>query len=146
MSEYQDLQKRVQSSIDAMVGRVNKDRVRPLQKQTYLNMARCFDSTDASDQVIDNCMKREAHVVEIAQQIMQQEVGQFSNRIQRCVHECEDTARDAFSSQDVSDPRVQEKAQKMMLKCSSACADKHIAMLKSIQGRLESDIDSKCKR
>ena len=145
MGDHNQIQQRLQNAIDSVVSSVNKRKVRPLQRDTYLAMAKCFDA-DISDQQVENCVQRESHGVQIAQQIMQNELGQFSNRIQRCVQDCEDSARDSVGNQDLSDPRVQEKAQNMMLKCTSVCADKHIDMLRSIQGRMEKEIDSKCKR
>jgi len=147
MSEdHNSIQNRLQGAVDSMMRSVNLRKVRPLQKQAYLNMAKCFE-LEGSDQVVDNCVERESYGVKVAQQVIQQEMGQFSNRVQRCVQDCEDSARDSLGgSADLSDPRVQEKAQAMMTKCTAVCVEKHIAMLRSIQGRIEAEIDSKATR
>jgi hypothetical protein len=143
--DHNAIQNKLQSAVDGMMKAINVRKVRPLQRQAYLNMAKCFDS-DGSDQVVDNCVERESYGVKVAQQVIQQEMGQFQNRVQRCVQDCEDSTRDSLGSADMSDPRTQEKAQNMMTKCTAVCVDKHVAMLKSIQGRIESEIDSKAAR
>lgn len=143
--EHAGIQQRLQNAVDATMRSINSNKVRPLQKQAYLNMAACFDRS-SDDHHVERCVEHESQGVKIAQQIIGNEMNSFSNRVQRCVQEVEDSTRDAMGSADLSDPRVQEKATKMMTKGTAACVDKHVAMLKSIQSRIEGEIDNKTKR
>jgi hypothetical protein len=138
------IQKKLSNAIEDMMSSVVKYKVNPLQKITYENMAKCFNDRDAPDQQVQNCVERESHRVKIAQQIIQNEIGQLSNRIQRCGQDCEDYARD--QAEGVGADKAQEVAEGHFATCVSKCADKHIAMLKSIQGRIESEIDEKTRR
>ncbi len=74
--------------------------------------------------------------------MIQNEVNQFSERVQRCVRDCQDGVRDRFG--ELNQDNL-SKAQEYMDKCSNACVDKHVAMLKSIESRLEKDIADKTK-
>mgnify|MGYP006119677029 FL=1 len=134
----------LQAAVDGMLARINVKKIRPIQKQTYLNMAKCFDMTN--DQQIEQCTNNESVGVKVAQQIVQAEMGQFSNRVQRCMQDCEDSTRDQLGSADLSDPKTQDKAASMMTKCAKVCADKHIAMLASVEARILKDLEEKLQR
>jgi len=78
--------------------------------------------------------------IKIAQNVIQNEMGQFSARVQRCMQDCQDSMRDRYG--DLSNDNL-EQAQVYMDKCSISCADKHIAMIKSIESRLLKEISEK---
>lgn len=65
----------------------------------------------------------------------------FQNRLQRCSLSCQDEVNDKFRNLDMSNSINSLAANKMMLSCSSSCVDKNLALLKSIQSKIESDID-----
>lgn len=143
MEDPQAIQQRLQNAVDTMMKGISASKLRPLQKQTYLNMAKCFDHGD--DQAAQRCVEGESRGVQIAQQIIQAEIGQYTNRVQRCMQECEDNTRDRMGDVDFQDPSVVDKTKGLMNKCASACADKHVAMIKSMSHRIEKDIDAKTK-
>jgi hypothetical protein len=143
MEDPMEIQQRLQGAVDAMMKGISASRLRPLQRQTYLNMAKCFDHGD--DQAAQRCVETESRGVQIAQQIIQNEIGQYTARVQRCMQECEDSTRDRMGDVDFNDPSVMEKTRGLMNKCASQCADKHIAMLKAMSQRIEKDIDAKTK-
>jgi hypothetical protein len=141
MDEGQALQQRLQDAVNKMMDNIDKSKMRPLQKATYLKMASCFDNNNASTQQIDHCQESNSHNVKQAQSIIQTEMGQFQNRLQRCSLACEDEVKDKFSYMDQNDNSSQEKAQGQYLKCNSICVDKHIAMLKSVEAKIVNDIE-----
>jgi hypothetical protein len=78
--------------------------------------------------------------LQVVQQILQNEVNIFQNRLQRCSADCEDSVRDRYPNLQTSENDF-NKAQREMYQCANICADKHIAMLKGIQIKIESDLD-----
>jgi len=48
--------------------------------------------------------------------------------------DCQDTTKDKF-------PDMNPAAEKHFYTCTSSCIDKHIALLKSVQGNVEKNID-----
>jgi Eukaryotic protein of unknown function (DUF842) len=93
-------------------------------------MAACFDNKNATTAQIDACLANSSRFVQASQQV----------RLQRCVMDCEDAVRDRYPNLD-KNPGQLDKAQAQMLSGMSSCVDKHIALLKSVKQKLESDLD-----
>jgi hypothetical protein len=55
--------------------------------------------------------------------------------------DCEDSIRDRNPGMN-SSPEKAEKAQAQMLVCVTTCVDRHVALLKGVQQRIEAEIDS----
>ena len=134
------LQRKLQDAVDAMLEAVDKERMRPMQKATYLKMAACFDSRTATSAQIENCMQNSSQRVQISQQIIQQEMNAFQGRLQRCMADCEDAVRDKFPNLG-SNQSQYDQAQSQLLTGMSSCVDKHLALLKSVKAKIESEVD-----
>ena len=133
------MQRKLQDAVDAMLETLDKERIRPLQKSTYLKMAACFDSKTATAPQIENCIHNSSSKVQVSQQIIHQEMNAFQNRLQRCIAECEDTVRDKFPQLNESQ---RDQAQIQLMSGMSSCVDKHIAMLKSVKAKIETDLSN----
>ena len=105
-------------------------------------MAECYNSKSASSNEIENCVNKHSQPAQMVQQVMQHEMGQLQDRLQRCSMACQDEVRDRYPS--MSGPNAAADA--MAEKCLIGCADKHIAMLKSIKYNIETKIDEISKR
>ena len=82
--------------------------------------------------------------MKVVQQIVQNEMNQFQNRVQRCAMDCSDAIQDEYPNLSSTSPSV-AKAQQKLNSCMNTCADKHIALLKGISAKIESDIDKIAK-
>ena len=133
------LQRKLQDAVDVMLDSIDKERMRPMQKSTYLKMAACFDSRSATAPQIENCIHNSSAKVQVCQQIIQQEMNSFQSRLQRCMADCEDSVRDKFPN--ITSEQQQSQAQGQLLSGMSQCVDKHISLLKSVKHKIESDMD-----
>lgn len=73
----QDLQRHLQQAVDQMMGRIDKNQMRPMQKSAYLCCSRCFDTSSATDTQIQNCIQNCQQPVQHNQQILQREMQTF---------------------------------------------------------------------
>ena len=110
----------LQTAVDAMILSLEQNRMRPMQKKTYLAMAACYDSKNSSPQQINACLQNCSQAVQLSQQVIQNEMNQFQNRLQRCAADCDDSIRDKFP--DLSDQSKMDKAQGQMNSCLNTCA------------------------
>jgi len=140
--EHQRVQERLQKGVDAMIAKISEQRIRPMQKKTYLKMASCFDG-NASERDTEQCLGQATQASKIAGDIIQQEMSNFQNRVSRCFSDCNDIVRDKHRLTESSTQKDVDAAYKSMLPCANACVDKHLALLKSIQANIERDIDTK---
>jgi hypothetical protein len=108
-------------------------------------MAACYDRKNASAQEIQNCVQGCNRKVEVVHNIIQNEMGQLQNRLERCSMNCQDEVRDKMAGKD-NTPANMELAEKHAMNCTGQCVDKHIALLKSIQYKIESDINAAVKQ
>ena len=118
------LNRKLQSAVDAMLSSIDENKIRPIQKKTYLAMAACYDNKNASSQQIEACIANNSQNVKICGQIVQQEMNQFQGRIQRCGADCEDSVRDRFTN--LQDQSVMDKAQGQMNSCMSVCIGENL--------------------
>ena len=111
-----------------------------MQRNSHLKIAECYNNKSASSEQVEQCAHNCTQSLQQVQAIVQNELTQFQNRIGRCTQQCQDDINDQFRGQE-SNPQTHAKAEQMMLSCANTCVDKHIALLKSIQNKLERDID-----
>ena len=139
-----DLNKKLNDAVSQMMDRIDKTRLRSLQRETYLRMAACFDSETASSQSIQNCTERSSHGIQQIHRLLDNEMKNFQSKLQRCGQVCQDEATDAMSYS--SSPNKEYEATEMLRKCSARCVDKHIDMLKSLEGQIIRNVDQIAKK
>ena len=108
-------------------------------------MAACYDVRGASGQDIQNCVQGTNRRMEAIHNIIQNEMGQLQNRLERCSMGCQDEVRDKMAGKD-NTPANMAAAEKVALDCTTSCVDKHIALLKSVQYKIETDIKTATER
>ena len=104
-------------------------------------MADCYSSKTSTSKEIESCLQGCSKPVSTIQNIVQNEMNGFQNRLERCSLSCQDEVNDKFRNLDLNNSTNSLAANKLMLSCSSSCVDKSLALLKSIQAKIESDID-----
>lgn len=110
--------------------------MRPIEKNTYLNMANCYDNKSATTDDIRRCVQNCAQTTNYVNNVVQNELNQFQDRFQRATRSCEDEVRDRFG--DSGDHAAMQKA---MLACMSKVVDSHVKMLPNVQANIEKGID-----
>lgn len=121
---------------------IEVEKLRPMQKNMYLKMSECYNSKSASSNEVENCVNRHSAPAQMVQQVIQHEMSQLQDRLQRCSMACQDEVRDKYPNVSGSNASADAMAER----CLMNCADKHIAMLKSIKYNIETKIDEVAKR
>lgn len=119
-----------------------------MMKQVHSCSLKCYDNNSASDEQVAQCEQNCASYTQAYKQVFENEMNSFQNRLQRGVMDCQDAAQDRLTDEIRANPHnmVAIQAQADMDKCVSAIVDKHIAMLPSLQKKIESQIDQFSKR
>lgn len=136
MDDFQQKIAKLQNNVEEIMDKIDKTKIQPLQKASLLKMAACVDLTSRPQ--IDQCMQKNQVSMATAQNIINQETQQFQQRLERCMMDCQDSVRDKnFKSED--------SMNNAYYACATTCVDKTIGMLKTLQGRIEKEIDAKTK-
>lgn len=104
-------------------------------------MAACYDNKAGSQNEVEHCVQNCSAPTQRIHQFIQAEMNNFQDRISRCSQSCQDEVKDKFGHSENS-AATQEAATRMFVSCANSCVDKNIALLKSIQGNIEREIDS----
>jgi len=134
-------QQRLASETDKMVAALYQSRLKGLSKACYSKVSNCFDDRNSMQQA-NACQEKALLPMQAIQQIIEREMTQMDNRLQRCILDCQDSTHDKFPNNRANGP----DAEKHFYQCASSCIDKHVSLLKSIQNRVEKDIDEVVKK
>jgi replicative superfamily II helicase len=124
MSEADQL--RLQTAATAMISELESSVLYPLQKKSYLCSAGCFDKIVSSES-LQHCVQSCQQAPQYASQVVQNEVNDFQQRIQRAMMVCQDKGQDIYKSSN-----DEGKARSTMEKCGVGVVDEHIKMLKTV--------------
>ncbi|XP_062334466.1 protein FAM136A [Osmerus eperlanus] len=130
-------QARVQSVIEDMVQKLERDHIRKMQGRMFKCSAECCEhSTDSMSQV-HHCIDRCHTPLAQAQGLVTSELEKFQDRLSRCTMHCNDKAKDLFDSGD-KEPAVRA----LMESCVGSCVDDHVNLIPSMTRRLKDNLDS----
>jgi hypothetical protein len=143
MSGANELHHRLQNAVNKMMEELDETKIRPMQKNTYLGMASCFDVRGTSQQQVQQCLDQQGQLLQATQNLIQNEMNSFQDRLQRCSKACQDETQDKFdlSSAGQEDTALMAKAESYMTKCAGTCVDKHISLLGPLKSKITSEID-----
>jgi hypothetical protein len=106
-------------------------------------MAECYNNKSASASDIERCLTNVSAPAQTSQNILQNEIAQFQNRMQRCLADCQDDVQVKFGQ--ITESNV-NAAREMNASCAVKCADKSIAMVGSLKTSLEQKLDVVLKK
>lgn len=139
-AQMQELQRSLQQSVDDVMGRFDKEHMRPAQKKTYLCCAGCFDSPSATDSQLSSCLQSCQEPVQYNQQIMQTEMDAFQTRLKRCAETCQDDAQQMVTPEMQHDVGKMDVVQNSLFNCTKKCVDKSLAQLPNIEKKVVSQL------
>lgn len=120
-------------AMERMISVLDKNHLRHLQKESYMCMARCCD-TSATAADLQHCCQECERKVQIAEKTVQVSMNDFQERLQRCVQRCQDAAQESLpvspSDKDVT------KAQEALANCAANCAEEYEKQIPKLQATL----------
>ena len=78
----EDAQRQLQKAVETMMDTIHRSKLAPLAKNAYLNMSKCYDQ-GLNDRQSQECVHSHARYMEAIQSMMQNELNQLQNRLQR---------------------------------------------------------------
>jgi hypothetical protein len=130
-------QEKLQQSVDSLIDNIDKQHFRSIRKNTFLCSANCCDTAPSHVQLNECVNKCEERMV-TAESILQNELNQFQQRLQRCALSCRDSVM-AKVGPNPSENQVQE-LQSVVDKCISTCIDDSILSLGPMKKRVDTEL------
>ncbi|XP_055609538.1 protein FAM136A [Uranotaenia lowii] len=118
---------RIELELSQRVDDLDRTILRKMQAEMHECAAKCCRDIGSSMDSVQRCVEHCSVPVQRAQQHVEQELGNFNNRLQRCVMDCNDTVKDKMgpkpSEDDIS------KYTGIFERCAIKCVDKHVELL-----------------
>ena len=109
--EEHRLQQRLQGAVKSTIEEIDKEKLRKLRRECMSRSLGCFDNASLTMEQLDNCLQQYNKPMEVAQNIIQNEMAKLQDRLQRCSSACQDTVQDKYPRLK---HRLQEKNTKVL--------------------------------
>ncbi|CAN8000071.1 unnamed protein product [Ixodes pacificus] len=126
---------RVQKAVESMIQDLDKSCLRRMQGDMHKCAARCCDDMTTTMEGVHRCIESCSEHLNRAQNQIQGELGNFHDRIQRCVMQCQDTVRDQVLPSTTDADAAKYKTQ--FDTCVVKCADTHIELVPQLLKRMK---------
>lgn len=131
-------QARVQEAVNNLVDELDKSKLRKLQGDMHRCAAACCDRGDSTLEQVHRCIEDCSSRVSSAQNVIQSELNNFQERLQRCVLQCQDKVRDQIL------PTTTENQAKAFRgdyeRCVVQCADDHVDLVPGLLKRMKDTV------
>jgi len=137
-SKAKELNARMEGAATALMDDLDRRTVRPIAHQSYKCVVQCFDKAGAkeSSQFLNTCSQQCQIPYQQSNQILQQEFGQFQQRLNRSMQTCQDQARDQLVPGQETNAKAMAQMEKTLLTCMAKTVDEHIQLLPSMKQRV----------
>ncbi|KAL7563082.1 hypothetical protein ACA910_022575 [Epithemia clementina (nom. ined.)] len=134
----QQLNAKLEEAARATLDEIDKKHVRKIARSAYACVVACYDNagTSGSSETLDQCARSCNVPHQQANNLLQSEVNQFQNRLNRSMQECQDKVRDMMKPGDEKNVKKMQQVEDALIACISKTVDNHISLLKPMQQRI----------
>ena len=134
---------RVQRGVDDFIGGIDRAHLRPMQREGHLCAARCYENGSSTQEQVQQCAQQCSLKTTRAEQVLNQELKGFQERLQRCAMSCRDSVQDRVPTDGSNLQPAQIAAlQSEVETCANKCVDTHLGLLPNMKSRVASSIKS----
>lgn len=138
----QQLNTRVENEAQSTLDDIERNLLRPIARKAYACVVKCYDDAGSKgkSEAIENCSRQCQAPYEYAHQVVQHEVGNFQQRLQRAMMLCNDEASAMITPSMANDPKQMKKVEDTVLACITKVVDDHVKQLKPMKQRIDSQL------
>merc|ERR1712226_782278 len=131
--EIDQLQRKMQSAVEDMMSRIDRLKLRNMQRSAFLCAADCCKDVKDSSMAAQNCVERCQQPVVDSQRVIESEITDLQNRLARAAAQCQDQVKDKYSfSKDVD----KAAATRDMEQCVSSAVNDMFTNLPKVEQRI----------
>lgn len=143
-AQIRSLSAKIEGEAKVTMDEIERTLLRPISRNSYACILKCHDDagTRGTSEQLQHCAQNCQRNFQMSQSIMQQEVNQFQERLNRSMMQCQDEARDLMTPDIQSNPNQMRKIEDKIVKCMSKTVDHHIGLLKPLKKRIADQLKS----
>ncbi|XP_017147318.1 protein FAM136A [Drosophila miranda] len=131
--------KRLEVALSDMIEDMYRTHLRRMQSKMHRCSARCCDDERGTLESVQNCIEKCAGPLMDAQDYLQHELGQFQNRLQNCVKDCNSDVRSRLPNNP--NDKDMSRSQHLFEHCTGNCVDKYINLLPGLLKSIRQTLD-----
>ena len=141
-SKVNQLTATIQGDVSSMVDEIERLKLRPVARKMHSCIVSCYDKAgkNGRKEQIEQCTQQCQMPYQTAGAVTQQELGNFQNRLQRAMMQCQDDAQGMITPDMGEDSRKMKRVEESMLKCIEGVVSKSRDGLKPMKQRIESQM------
>jgi hypothetical protein len=142
-AKAQALNAKLEGEARVAIDDIEKHCLRKEARKSYVCSVKCYDKAGSTQpiDVLEQCVRQCQAPHQQANGYVQQEIGQFQNRLHRAMNECQDKARDMMQPGYENDAKKMDKVEGTLISCISKTVDEYIGMLKPMKDRVAAQIN-----
>lgn len=126
----------LQKETEKLLERLGNSTFKPLRKKCFLCSSKCCDSKGSMTE-FQQCVAKCDEPAQRVEELTSRELESFQNRIQRCVMDCQDQAKDQIPiDASKQTPQLMERLNKEVEICARKCVEKNLNNLSHIEKRI----------
>ncbi|KAG7351744.1 protein of unknown function DUF842 containing protein [Nitzschia inconspicua] len=117
---------------------IERNWMRKVARESFACAVKCYDKAGKSGpaEALEQCARKCQMPYQQASALVQQEVNQFQNRLNRNMQECQEQARDRIQPGMENDPSKMAAIEQSLLDCMSKQVNEHIKLLQPMKNRI----------
>merc|ERR1719350_1911406 len=137
-AQVRALSVKMEGEAKTAIADIEKMYLRPVERKTYACLLKCLDDAGntGSPEQLQHCKQKCQGAFQLAQSIVQQEVGEFQERINRSMMQCQDEAKDLMTADIQANSRQMKKVEDKIVACMTKTVDHHINALGPLKRRV----------
>mmetsp|Transcript_1038 Transcript_1038/g.2685 ORF Transcript_1038/g.2685 Transcript_1038/m.2685 type:complete len:153 (-) Transcript_1038:246-704(-) len=134
------LNQRMESEAAAVLEDIERNLLRKVARESFACAVKCYDKAGSTgpSEVLEGCARNCQVPYQQSSALVQNEVAQFQNRLNRNMQECQEKARDLMSPGMENDPKKMGKVEEALINCMATQVNEHIKLLKPMKDRISS--------
>jgi hypothetical protein len=142
-AKAQALNSKMEAEARGVLDEIERTEVRKVARKGVECVLKCYDKagTTGAGDVLENCVSNCQMPSKQANQMVQQEVGEFQQRLNRSMMECQDKAKDMMYPGIENDAKKMGKVEETLLACMSKTVDNHIGLLQPLKKRIQGQLN-----
>lgn len=141
-AKAQELNARIEGAAKIGIDEIERTYMRPLARRSYQCAVDCYDKAGSKgpSEQLEHCTRQCQIPYQQGNQIFQQEIGQFQERLSRSMMQCNDQANEMITPDMQDNPAKMRKVEETVLKCIAQTVEKSIANLNPMKQRLAASL------
>mmetsp|Transcript_37786 Transcript_37786/g.55660 ORF Transcript_37786/g.55660 Transcript_37786/m.55660 type:complete len:155 (-) Transcript_37786:31-495(-) len=141
-STVKALNSKMEGEAKMAIDEIDRLSLRPIARESYACVVKCYDvaGKNGSSEQLQRCAQQCQAKYQHSQNMVNQEVQQFQNRLNRAMMQCNDEAGDLMTPDTMNNPKKRKIFEQQVGSCFTNCVNTHIGLLDGLKKKINAQL------